>query len=197
MAPIDVIGASLPRRRLEELGRGSSRRPETDHCVLRDVMLVVLRKFSHRSLLQPGVQHSIARTRRRRLIGVQTGRDHRLGKLGRERERVARMVTSSSSLSPGSGLSQGLTGLWSAVMTGLTSKCLRNTIHGLHCGGYKEVMYIPPWRCGITPSYPGYNHCLRNQNVITFLALSVPPKISSTSLRAVLHLANISINLKP
>jgi hypothetical protein len=103
---MDVIGASLPRRRLEELGRGSSRRPETDHCVLRDVMLVFLRQFSHRSLLQPGVQHSIARTRRRRLIGVQTGRDHRLGKLGRERERVARVVTSSSSLSPGSGLSQ-------------------------------------------------------------------------------------------
>jgi hypothetical protein len=51
-------------------------------------MLVILRQFSHRPRLRPGVQHSIARTRRRRLIGVQTGRDHCLGKLGRERERV-------------------------------------------------------------------------------------------------------------
>jgi hypothetical protein len=54
----------------------------------------------------------------------------------------ARVMTSSSSVSPGSGLSEGLTGLWSAVITGLTSKCLRNSLHGLHDGGYKEVMYI-------------------------------------------------------
>jgi hypothetical protein len=65
---------------------------------------------------------------------------------------MATVVSSSSSVSHVSGLSQGLTGLWSAVMTGLTSKCLRNSLHGLHCGVYKEVMYIPPWRCGITPS---------------------------------------------
>jgi hypothetical protein len=26
---------------------------------------------------------------------------------------------------------------------GLTSKCLRNSLHGLHYGGYKEVMDIP------------------------------------------------------
>jgi hypothetical protein len=64
---------------------------------------------------------------------------------------MARVVTSSSSVSPGSGLSQGLTGLWSAVMTGSTSKFLRNSLHALHYGGYKEVMYIPP-RCSITRS---------------------------------------------
>jgi hypothetical protein len=51
-------------------------------------MLVVLRQFSHRPLLQPGAQHSIARTRRRRLIDAQTGRDHGLGKSGPECEHV-------------------------------------------------------------------------------------------------------------
>jgi hypothetical protein len=73
---------------VEELGQSSPHRPETDHGVLRDDMLVVLWQFSHRLLLQPGVQHSIFRTRRRQLIGVETGRDHRLRKLGREHERV-------------------------------------------------------------------------------------------------------------
>jgi hypothetical protein len=62
---------------------------------------------------------------------------------------MARVVTSSSSVSPGSGLSQGLTGLWSAVMTGLTSKCLINSLHGLQCRGYTEVMYMPQWRCSL------------------------------------------------
>jgi hypothetical protein len=97
-------------------------------------------------LLQPGVQHSIARTRRRRLIGVQTGRDHRLGKLGRERERVTHgqggaFFIFRESWSLGSGLIQGLTGLWSAVMTSLTSKCRRNSLHDLYRGGYKEFVY--------------------------------------------------------
>jgi hypothetical protein len=57
---------------------------------------------------------------------------------------MARAVTSSSSVSPGSGLRQRLTGLWSAVITGLTSKCLGNSVHGLQYGGYKEVMYNSP-----------------------------------------------------
>jgi hypothetical protein len=73
---------------VEELDQSSPQRPETDHGVPRDVMLVVLRQLSHRPLLQAGVQRSIARTRCRRLIGVQTGRDNRHGKLGRKRERV-------------------------------------------------------------------------------------------------------------
>jgi hypothetical protein len=60
---------------VQELGHSSSHRPDTNHGVLRDVMLVVLRQLSLRPLLQPGVQHSIAWTRRLRLAGVQTGRD--------------------------------------------------------------------------------------------------------------------------
>jgi hypothetical protein len=49
--------------------------------------------------------------------------------LCRERERVTHGQGGDFfvSASPGSGLRQGLIGLCSAVMTGLTSKCLRNS----------------------------------------------------------------------
>jgi hypothetical protein len=161
---MDVIGAPSDNVDVEERGQSSSHRPETDHGVQRDVMLVVLRQFSHPPLLQPGVQHSIASTRRRQQVSKLDATTASVNLVANASgSPMVGMVTSSSSMSPGSGLSQGLTGLWSAVMTRLTSKRLRNSLHGLHFRGYKEVMYVPPRRCSITPSYPGYNHCLRIQ----------------------------------
>jgi hypothetical protein len=141
---MDVIGANGCHRRepsddvdVEELGKSSSNRPETDHGVMRDVMLVVLRQFSHRPLLQPRVQPSIARTRRGRLR-VETGRDQRPGKLGRGRERVTHgqggdfFVFRESWIGTQPEPERTLVG----GVTGLTYKCKRNRLHGLHYGGY-------------------------------------------------------------
>jgi hypothetical protein len=85
---IDIGANGRPRRQtsdeldVKEVGQSLSHRPETKYGVLRDVLVVVVRQLPHRALLQLGVQRSCAWTRR---IGVQTGRDHRLGKLSGER----------------------------------------------------------------------------------------------------------------
>jgi hypothetical protein len=155
MAPMDVIGASLPTK---STSKSSARVPPIDR---KPIMVSCGTSSSSSSGIYP-IGHFSSPASSIALPGPDAA-DSSVSKpdsttasanlvANASGSPMARVVTSSSSVSPGSGLSQGLTGLWSAVKTGLTSKCLRNSLQGLHYGGYKEVMYIPPRRRSITPS---------------------------------------------